>query len=112
MKVLSIRQPWAFLILTGGKDIENRSWNTKFRGRFLIHASKRVDRAAIAKFVENGGNPDDLIHGAVIGSAELVDVVKQSDSKWFEGPFGFVLKDVKPERIRWVKGQLGFFDEP
>lgn len=39
MKALSIRQPWAWLILHGGKDIENRSWNTNFRGRFLIHAA-------------------------------------------------------------------------
>jgi hypothetical protein len=40
MKALSIRQPWAWLILNAGKDIENRDWPTHFRGRFLIHASK------------------------------------------------------------------------
>lgn len=40
MKALSIRQPWAWLIVHGGKDIENRSWHTKFRGRFLVHAAK------------------------------------------------------------------------
>ena len=38
--VLSIRQPWAWLILNAGKDIENREWPTRFRGRVLIHASK------------------------------------------------------------------------
>ena len=42
MKALSIRQPWAWLILHGGKDIENRDWATRFRGRVLIHASKGV----------------------------------------------------------------------
>ena len=39
MKALSIRQPWAWLILHGGKDIENRTWATKLRGRVLIHAA-------------------------------------------------------------------------
>jgi hypothetical protein len=39
VKVLSIRQPWAWAILEAGKRVENRSWNTKFRGEFLIHVS-------------------------------------------------------------------------
>lgn len=47
MKVLSIRQPWAWLIMTGLKDIENRTWNTDFRGRFAIHASKKFDWDAL-----------------------------------------------------------------
>jgi hypothetical protein len=41
---LSIRQPWAWLILHAGKDIENRDWPTKYRGPFLIHASKGMTR--------------------------------------------------------------------
>jgi hypothetical protein len=45
MKALSIRQPWAWLILNAGKDIENRDWLTRFRGPFLIHASKGMTRA-------------------------------------------------------------------
>ena len=40
MKALSIRQPWAWLIVNGHKDIENRSWPTRFRGPVLIHAAK------------------------------------------------------------------------
>jgi hypothetical protein len=44
MKALSIRQPWAWLILHAGKDIENRDWPTRFRGRFLIHAAKGMTR--------------------------------------------------------------------
>ncbi len=45
MKALSIRQPWAWLIANGYKDIENRSWRTNFRGEFLIHAGKKFDSA-------------------------------------------------------------------
>ena len=44
MLALSIRQPWASLILNAGKDIENRCWPTKVRGRILIHAAKGCTR--------------------------------------------------------------------
>lgn len=44
MLALSIRQPWAWLILHAGKDIENRDWPTKVRGRVLIHAAKGMTR--------------------------------------------------------------------
>jgi hypothetical protein len=40
MIALSIRQPWASLILLAGKNIENRTWPTNTRGRILIHAAK------------------------------------------------------------------------
>jgi len=44
LPVLSIRQPWAWAIVHAGKDIENRNWPTRFRGRFLIHAAKGCTR--------------------------------------------------------------------
>ena len=40
MKVITIKQPWASLIVSGLKNIENRTWKTNFRGRVLIHAAK------------------------------------------------------------------------
>lgn len=45
LPALSIRQPWAWSIVTVGKDIENRCWRTKYRGDFLIHAAKGCTRA-------------------------------------------------------------------
>lgn len=53
MIALSIRQPWAWHILNSGKDIENRDWPTRFRGRVLIHASKGMTRAEY----EDGQDP-------------------------------------------------------
>jgi hypothetical protein len=47
MKALSIKQPWAWLIVSGHKDIENRNCPTRFRGRLLVHAGKKVDRGAL-----------------------------------------------------------------
>ncbi|NBF09766.1 ASCH domain-containing protein [Pseudomonas sp. Fl4BN1] len=52
MKALSIRQPWAWLIIHGGKDVENRSWHTKYRGRFLVHASKGMTRGEYDEALE------------------------------------------------------------
>jgi hypothetical protein len=39
MYCLSIRNPLSYLICAGVKDVENRTWTTKFRGRILIHSS-------------------------------------------------------------------------
>ena len=68
MKALSIRQPWAWLIVNGYKDIENRNWRTNFRGRVYVHAGKRPDWESL-EYIEGimtnwDGRPDAF---AVIG---------------------------------------------
>lgn len=119
MKAISIRQPWAWLILNAGKDIENRTWRTNFRGKVAIHASKGMarDEYLIARaFAYNTGlrialpEPEDLVRGAIVGTVEIVDCVSDSDSPWFTGPHGFVLRN--PIKLpHWAcKGALGFFD--
>lgn len=115
MKALSIRQPWAWLIVHGYKDIENRSWNTKFRGRVLIHAGKQpaVDLDDILEFCANLGIelPEFMYGGGIVGVATIVDVVAESNSPWFDhGSFGFVICDAKPVEFVECRGRLGFFD--
>lgn len=44
MKIVSVKQPWASLIVRGVKDIENRSWSTIYRGPLLVHASLKPDQ--------------------------------------------------------------------
>lgn len=126
---LSIRQPWAWAIINAGKDIENRSWPTRFRGPVCIHAAKGmtndeyyhanraiqtavgpVDRAWLGRW--NGVTPPPyrLERGGIIGVAEIVDCVSASDSPWFFGRYGFVLRNAKPVEFIQVKGALGFFD--
>lgn len=56
MKALSIRQPWAWLIVAGYKDIENRSWPTNFRGRVYIHASRKFDEVGLAALISGNMN--------------------------------------------------------
>lgn len=119
---LSVRQPWAWAIIFGGKDIENRSWQAvnhglKRRGRVCIHASQgmtKFEYESARRHIEECGvecpHPSLLRFGCIIGSVEVVDVVTESDSPWFMGPRGLVLRD--PEQInlkRLVPGQLGYF---
>ena len=119
MKALSIRQPWAWLIVNGYKDIENRTWNTKFRGRFLIHAGKQFDSDAyqwlhskVCSLKRTIRFPmiQDFPRGGIVGEVELVDVITESESEWFEGPYGFLLKNPKFIPVVPLAGKLGFFD--
>lgn len=126
MKALSIRQPWAWLIMHAGKDIENRVWQTPVRGRILVHAAKGMTRnewddamdfAAGIPSEEHLKAPevpmfDYIERGGIVGSVEIVDCVHVSNSPWFCGPFGFVLRDPQPLSFRPFKGALGFFEVP
>lgn len=108
MKALSVRQPWAHLIIHHGKDIENRTWATKYRCPLLIHAGKTIDSYAYEiKLIQS-----DLQLGQCVGIVDLIDCVTDSDSKWFDGPFGFVLANPRPIKPFPYKGQLGFFEVP
>lgn len=118
---LSIRQPWAWLILRGGKDIENRDWPTRVRGRVLVHAAKGMtrdefDSAAIFSFGRTGEAKlppmGELQRGGIVGSVEIMDCVQRSDSHWFVGRYGFLLRDPQPLPFRPWRGALGFFDVP
>jgi hypothetical protein len=117
-RALSIRQPWAWLIAHGYKDIENRSRRTRFRGRFLIHASAtmtRADYAACMIFIASMEGtwrvpaPDLLPRGGIVGEAEILDCVADSKSPWFTGEYGYVLANQKTLPFHPCKGALGFF---
>lgn len=122
MKVLSIRQPWASAVVDGIKDIENRTWETAFRGRFLVHATRWSSEQQFYEdmlFIWERANQDRgmIPHsyrdfGFIIGEATLVDCVRSSPSRWFEGPVGFVLKDQRRIEPILAKGRLGFWDAP
>lgn len=73
MKVLSIRQPWASLIIKGYKKYEFRSWKTKYRGKILIHASGMIEKKMLERFKEYDL---DINTSAIIGEAELTDCIK------------------------------------
>jgi len=96
MKALSIKQPWASLIANGIKDVENRTWRTKFRGRIYIHASAKAvgnDIETILNYQQYNAIPldkqNDINNGiwhksAIIGEVEIIDCVLNYDSVWAE----------------------------
>ncbi len=123
MKVLSIRQPWASLIVYGYKKYEFRSWKTKYRGEFLIHASKMVEKDNLERFKHlNIPFPT----GVIMGKAYLEEVLemdKELEEKLKKenalvygksltrGAYAFKLRDItKLDNYIEVKGKLGFWN--
>lgn len=127
MKVLSVKQPWAYLICSGIKDIENRSWKCpqKYIGqRVLIHASAKADDIKLA--IDGQATAEEIqllsalnycdeneLYSAIIGSVRFVDCVINHESIWAEkGVYNWVLANpiLFDKPILNVKGKLGFWD--
>ena len=112
LPIISLRQPWAWMIVNGYKDIENRTWSTRFRGKVLIHAGKKWDEGimpADIKAMYGIEIPRRLKTGGIVGMAEITDCVNKSKSPWFFGPYGFTLANAKPLPFYPCKGKMGFF---
>jgi hypothetical protein len=109
MKTISVKQPWAYLICSGIKDIENRSWKTDFRGRVLIHAPTNISKFGWEHILPH----NEIKKSSIIGSVEIIDCVKKHSSIWAEqDKWNWVLKDPilfnKP--INNIKGKLSFWN--
>lgn len=117
--VLSIRQPWVELILSGQKTIEVRTWKTNFRGELYLHAGKSIDYDAVSYY-----NLGSFIFttGSILGRALLTDCIKFDQTSWEtlrplhlnydtldKNKYGFILEKI--ERIEPIpmKGKLGIF---
>jgi hypothetical protein len=110
VKALTIRQPWAWAIVFAGKNIENRTWITKYRGPLLIHAGDAYNADAELPRGVRVPPRDDLTFGAILGVVDLVDVVEDHRSRWFFGPYGFVLKNARAfAKPLPCKGRLGLW---
>ncbi len=122
MKCLSLKQPYAEFLASGKKKIELRTWNTRFRGRFLIHASMTIDKYACKYFRID---PETLDKGAVVGAADLVGVKQYIDNTEFKKElkkhlavkgysipiYGFIINNpIRFKEPRRMRGMLGFFE--
>jgi len=116
-KVITLKQPWATLVVIGAKRNETRSWSTRYRGELLIHSSAKVPPLGFELSYElpfrryiNPGK--DLLTGFILGSVTLVDVlpvegvVKKIGSE--ERAFG----DYTPGRFAWILENPVRFKEP
>lgn len=123
MKVLTIKQPWATLIMSGLKEYEFRGWKTKYRGKILIHAGKSLEKEYAEKFKCYSF---EYPLGVILGEATLVDCIKVDEN------FNNELRNINPlvygrsnhvENYAWkledvviyedpipVKGQLGLWN--
>lgn len=124
---LTVRQPWTWSIMFLSKDIENRDWPTRIRGRIFLHAAKGMTcdewddgfhtaRGIIGQRPEMEGQAFpkfvDLPRGGIVGTLEIVGCVTSSASPWFFGRYGFVLRDPRPIPFVPCKGALGFWRVP
>lgn len=132
MLALSVQQPWPWLIFYGAKDIENRTWAPPpglVGQRFAIHASKRrqplepldIMADVMGWGVEEFWEPKipqlaELPLGVLLGTVRLAGVTRDGrvgdrKSKWFSGPFGWMIPDPKPlaEPIP-CRGSLGLWE--
>ncbi len=134
MRALSIRQPWAYLVAAGYKDIENRNWKINRKSNYGLYKSERADfslQLPSRIYVHAGKEIDHKCHitqgetyanlitmplekftlGAIIGEVDIIDCVTESKSPWFIGRYGFVLANpVLYDKPIPYRGQLGFFE--
>lgn len=113
---LSVRQPWAWLIVNGHKDIENRTKGSKRNGSIAIHASNGITqaeyRSAKAFAAERGVTIPpitQLERGGIVGYCQIAQSVRFSSSKWFVGPHGWPVEQANRVDFIPMKGALGFF---
>ena len=115
MKALSVTQPWASVICSGVKDVENRNWKPATApGKILIHATQ----AKVPSYFESvadefnsivknerlmGHIPDykDMPYGSIIGYVDCYQIVQDSDSYW-----------AQPDSYHWCLRDAHLFDEP
>lgn len=127
MKALTILQPYAELIVQGRKTCENRTWPTSYRGRMYIHAGK--SRSMLwddddPAWKDLGVQPDRIVLGAVVATANLVACIHRDSSllpEWVakmteeqqyhvNGPYCWILENVTPIRPFPWRGAQGLFD--
>ena len=123
MKALTIREPWASLIVNGHKKYEFRSWKTNYRGKILIHAGLNIEKDVLSRFNDYHLS---YVEGAIIGEAELVDCILVSEE--FNNALNLIdpivygisnhtrnyawkLENIKKyEDVIFVKGHLGLWN--
>ena len=125
MKVLSIKEPWASLIMNGTKKIETRSWKTKYRGEIYIHASlskAKITKPEVYELIKDMN----FKCGYIICKCNLVDCIYMTDeyvngmkTNHYEeyicghyevGRYAWIVEDVKVIEPIEAKGKLGLWN--
>jgi hypothetical protein len=124
ISAISIRQPWAWMIVHGHKRVENRSWRCSHWGPLYIHAGvacTRDDWESAKRFIlehapeawaamESAGvTHANMPKGGLVGKVMAKGCQQRVDDPWFVGPWGLLLSE--PVELAFIpcKGALGFF---
>ncbi len=137
-RALSFRQPWLFAVQHLGKRVENRSWNSRYRGEILLHAARACTTSELdhalrwmyeRELINWGTWPglESVPRGGICGRAWIVAVIPPGDEReaecaanlygvdlrwWMRDKYGFVLADVAELPFRPWSGSLGLFRVP
>jgi hypothetical protein len=124
---ISVKQPWAALLVAGVKSVEVRTWPTAKRGRVFIHAAKSADPRPEGWSLVTTPELKQLasLRGGIIGAAELTACVcyrsaeafaeaaeeHRNDPDWFRagGLYGFVFQKPRPVEYHACPGRTLFF---
>lgn len=112
MKVLSIREPWASLIIEGYKEYEFRSWKTKYKGKILIHASLSMEKTNLKKFKDYNIN---IKPGYIIGEAileECIEVTDDFEKELYKKDKIVYAKSEHKRVYAWKLSNVKKYDEP
>lgn len=121
MKALTVKQPWAWVIIHGGKNVENRSRPTKYRGPLYIHAGQSWSKEGFDYMREAGIRiTGGLDSGMVIGTVDVIDCHHADDcgdtagfcSDWaMDHHYHWVLANPRPLACPFpAKGKLGIWN--
>lgn len=125
MQAISLKQPWAQLIVIGVKHAETRSWPTEYRGEIAVHASKAFPNWMRAETWNNemfreplneaGFGPKDLPLGAIVGTVEITGCYR-SEEAGSMGIYHHSLEwrygDYTPGRWFWTLANPVMWDKP
>lgn len=133
MKCISIKQPWAWLITSGVKDVENRTWKTDYRGDILIHAGQSFDFDCIEWLMDNGlkeiavaiagrfgikiinnkpvvTNKD--IIGGIVGCCGIDNITMNDNSIWAQPEcYHWKVSSAKELPLKPCAGKLSIYEE-
>ena len=112
MKVLTIREPWASLIINGYKEYEFRSWKTNYRGKILIHAGMSLEKKNALKFKDYDL---EYMKGAIIGEAMITDcipVTPDFEEMLYKKNNLVYEKSEHPRVYAWKLENIVKYDEP
>jgi hypothetical protein len=97
---ISIRQPWAELVLRGKKTVEVRDWHHAYRGPLWVHTGRKTDGYAQTEWQLRDPTMGDLFTGGFVGQVELTAIVPFDAHSW---------EALRPQHLDTGRFRLGLF---